>query len=159
MTVGVIGDSKLVYYREQASKYYSASAFLFGLTAAEIPWLLLVAMLHTCIFYPLLGLYPDFFYVAHYTLAIFLFATTFCFWGQMISALLPTTEMASLLTGASMGILNFYSGFFVAESSVPWPWRVLFYLSPSRIGLKAIMPPQFFCDLRSLPCKVASGHV
>lgn len=66
MTVGVLGDSKLVYYREQASRYYSASAFLFGLTAAEIPWLLLIAMLHTCIFYPLLGLYPDFGVAAYY---------------------------------------------------------------------------------------------
>eukprot|EP00961_Rhodomonas_salina_P038766 521074-Rhodomonas_salina.2 len=33
------------------------------------------------------------------------------------------------------------------ESAIPWPWKLFYYISPARFGLKAVTPPQFYCDL------------
>lgn len=32
-------------------------------------------------------------------------------------------------------------------SAIPWPWRLVCFVSPARFGLKAAMPPQFCCSL------------
>jgi len=146
MTVGVIGDSKQVYYKELAARMYHSWPYLFGLSIAEIPWLLMVTFFHCLIFYPIANLWSDSSYVVHYVFASFCFNAMFCFLGQMISALLPTTRAATLLTSALIGILNMYSGFFMPESAIPWPWKLFFYVSPARFGLKATMPSQFYCD-------------
>lgn len=147
MSVGVIGDSKQVLYREQSSGMYARWVYLLALSVAEVPWLLGVTGLQSLIFYPLAHLHTDPAYVTQYVVSLFLFANMFNHWGQMLSALLPTTQAASLLTGASMGTMNLYSGFFMPESTIPWPWKLLFYISPARFGLKATMPSQFYCSL------------
>eukprot|EP00961_Rhodomonas_salina_P126509 1704534-Rhodomonas_salina.1 len=33
------------------------------------------------------------------------------------------------------------------ESAIPWPWKIFFYISPARFGLKATIPAQFYCSL------------
>lgn len=147
MAVAIIGDSKAVLYRERAACMYARWVYLLALSVAEIPWLLAITGLHAVVFYPLAHLHTDPEYVTQYVLALFVFATMFCYWGQMLSALLPTTQAATLLSGASLGIMNMYSGFFMPESAIPWPWKLFFYVSPARFGLKATMPPQFYCSL------------
>ncbi len=147
MSVGVIGDSKIVFYKELAAGMYHPVAFVIGNLLAEIPWLTLVAFLHTLIFYPIVQMYDDPNYYFQYFLSIFLFATVFCFYGQMMSALLPTTRAASLAVGATIGTMNLFSGFFMPESSIPWPWKLFYYILPARYGLKAGMPRQFYCSM------------
>jgi len=56
MTVPVIGDSKPVYYREIAANMYHPWPYLFGLSVAEIPWLIAVTFMHGVIFYPIANL-------------------------------------------------------------------------------------------------------
>eukprot|EP00961_Rhodomonas_salina_P271563 3669240-Rhodomonas_salina.1 len=147
MSVEVIGDSKAILYREQSAGMYARWVYLLALSVAELPWLLGITGLQSLIFYPLAHLHTDPAYVTQYVVALFLFATTFLYWGQMLSALLPTTQAASLLAGASMGMMNLYAGFFMPESAIPWPWKLLFYISPARFGIKATMPSQFYCSL------------
>eukprot|EP00961_Rhodomonas_salina_P126510 1704534-Rhodomonas_salina.2 len=110
MAVKVIGDSKAVLYREQSAGMYARWVYLLALSVAELPWLLLVTGLQSIIFYQLAHLHADAEYVVQYLVSLFLFANMFVYWGQMLSALLPTTQAASLLAGASMGIMNLYSG-------------------------------------------------
>lgn len=56
MTVPVIGDSKPVYYREIAANMYHPWPYLFGLSVAEVPWLIAVTFMHGLIFYPIANL-------------------------------------------------------------------------------------------------------
>ncbi|EKX33201.1 hypothetical protein GUITHDRAFT_81653 [Guillardia theta CCMP2712] len=147
MAVAIIGDSKLVMYKELAAGMYSPLSFIFGLTVAEIPWLVAIVFLHTTVFYPLAGLWPSAYYIALYCISLFLFATTFCFWGQMLAALLPNTQTASLVAGPTVGIMVLFCGFFMPVSVIPWPWKLFYYVFPARYGLKAIIPRQFYCSL------------
>jgi ABC-type multidrug transport system permease subunit len=102
MVVPVLGESKILFYKELAAGMYHPITFVTGLLMAEIPWLVGIAFLHTLIFYPIIQLYDDPGYYFQYFLAMFLFATVFCFFGQMMSALLPTTRSASLAVSAMM---------------------------------------------------------
>jgi hypothetical protein len=43
--------------------------------------------------------------------------------------------------------MNLFAGFFMPERAIPWPWKLFYYISPARYGLKSSMPPQFFCSL------------
>jgi len=135
-----------VYYKEIAAGMYHPFAYLWGLTIVEFPWMLFLMLVHTGIFYNICQLDPSAGEVMRYILNMFLFSTTLLYWGQMISALVPTTKQASLAVGASVGILNLYAGFFMPESAIPWPWKLFYYISPARFGLKATMPPQFYCS-------------
>lgn len=56
MTVPIIGDSKPVYYREIAANMYHPWPYLFGLSVAEVPWLIAVTFMHGVIFYPIANL-------------------------------------------------------------------------------------------------------
>jgi ABC-type multidrug transport system permease subunit len=102
MVVPVLGESKILFYKEIAAGMYHPITFVTGLLMAEIPWLVGVAFLHTLIFYPIIQLYDDPGFYFQYFLAMFLFATVFCFFGQMMSALLPNTRSASLAVSAMM---------------------------------------------------------
>jgi ABC-type multidrug transport system permease subunit len=102
MVVPILGETKILFYKELAAGMYHPLAFVTGLLTAEIPWLLAIAFLHTLIFYPIIQLYDDPGYYFQYFLAVLLFATVFCYFGQMMSALLPTTRSASLAVSAMM---------------------------------------------------------
>ncbi|EKX34927.1 hypothetical protein GUITHDRAFT_48863, partial [Guillardia theta CCMP2712] len=135
MTVGVISNSRIVYYKEIAAGMYDPFAFLFGITVAEIPYFLAVVLLHMVIFYPLAGLWTSAEDIAIYAISLFLFAGVFCFWGQMLSALLPSVHTASLAAGPTVGMMVLFCGFFMPESAIPYPWRILYYAFPARYGL------------------------
>jgi len=145
-TVGVLGEAQVVYYKEIAAGMYHPFAYLWGLTIVELPWVMFLVLVHTGIFYTIAQLDPSGGEVLRYILNMFLFCTTLLYFGQMISALVPTTKQASLAVGSLIGTLNLYSGFFMPESAIPWPWKLFYYISPARFGLKATMPPQFYCS-------------
>ncbi len=45
------------------------------------------------------------------------------------------------------GTMNLFAGFFMPERAIPWPWKLFYYISPARYGLKSTMPRQFYCTL------------
>jgi hypothetical protein len=65
----------------------------------------------------------------------------------MLAASLPSKKAAGGLCMLSLGLMNIFAGFFVPERSIPWPWKVLYYISPSRFGLRAAMTRQFYCEM------------
>jgi len=146
MSLHVIGSSRLVLNRELSSAMYAPFSFIAGVTVAEIPYLLLVVAIHMLVFYPIVGLWSSAGDVVVYAVTLFLFATTFCFWGQMLAAILPSTQTASLVAGPTVGIMVLFCGFFMPVSVIPWPWKLFYYVFPARYGLKAAMPPQFYCS-------------
>jgi hypothetical protein len=147
MGVGVIGESKLVFYKELAAGMYTPAAYVIAQLLAELPWLLGLAFLHTVIFYPIMQLYDDPTYYFQYFLVCFLFLTVFSFYGQMMGAVLPTARGAGLFVGGFMGIMDLFTGFWLPERAIPWPWRLFYYILPARYALKAAMPPQFYCSM------------
>lgn len=119
--------SRLIFYRESASKTYSQFAFSLSMVLAEIPYSLLCAV---CFFLPLYYL-PGFQtattragYQLFMVLITEIFAVTL---GQMISALTPNSFIASLLNPPIVIIFSLFCGVAIPKPQMPAFWRAWLY--------------------------------
>ena len=119
--------SRLIFYRESASKTYSQFAFAFSMVVAELPYSILCSV---CFFLPLYylpGFQPEssragyqFFMV----LIAELFAVTL---GQMISAMTPNSFIASQLNPPLVIIFSLFCGVAIPKPQIPGFWRAWLY--------------------------------
>lgn len=119
--------SRLIFYRESASKTYSQFAFAVSMVIAELPYSILCAV---CFFLPLYYL-PGFQYEtsrAGYqffmVLITELFAVTL---GQMISAMTPNSFIASQLNPPLVIIFSLFCGVAIPKPQIPGFWRAWLY--------------------------------
>jgi ABC-type multidrug transport system ATPase subunit/ABC-type multidrug transport system permease subunit len=119
--------SRLIFYRESASKTYSQFAFASSLVLAEMPYSVLCAI---CFFLPLYYL-PGFNmetsragYQLFMVLITEVFAVTL---GQMISALTPNSFIASQLNPPFVIIFSLFCGVAIPKPQIPKFWRAWLY--------------------------------
>ena len=119
--------SRLVFYRESASKTYSQFAFALSMVIAELPYSILCAV---CFFLPLYYL-PGFQsatsragYQFFMVLITEIFAVTL---GQMISALTPNSLIASQLNPPIVIIFTLFCGVAIPKPQIPGFWRAWLY--------------------------------
>lgn len=119
--------SRLIFYRESASKTYSQFAFALSMVIAELPYSILCAV---CFFLPLYYI-PGFQYEtsrAGYqffmVLITELFAVTL---GQMISAMTPNSFIASQLNPPFVIIFSLFCGVAIPKPQIPGFWRAWLY--------------------------------
>lgn len=119
--------SRLIFYRESASKTYSQFAFSLSMILAEIPYSVLCAV---CFYLPLYYL-PGF--QSHSSRAGYqflmvliteIFAVTL---GQMISALTPNSFIASQLNPPIVIIFSLFCGVAIPKPQIPGFWRAWLY--------------------------------
>ncbi len=73
-TIVIICGLQPTYYREYSTRTYGPFAYLFGLSIIELPWILVIVVLHTLVFYPMVGMYNNAQTIVEYVLAMFVFA-------------------------------------------------------------------------------------
>lgn len=119
--------SRLIFYRESASKTYSQFAFAFSMVLAELPYSILCAV---CFFLPLYYI-PGFQsassragYQFFMVLITEIFAVTL---GQMISALTPNSFIASQLNPPIVIIFSLFCGVAIPKPQMPKFWRSWLY--------------------------------
>lgn len=119
--------SRLIFYRESASKTYSQFAFALSMVLAEIPYSVLCAV---CFFLPLYYI-PGFHtetsragYQFFMVLITEIFAVTL---GQMISALTPNSFIASQLNPPIVIIFSLFCGVAIPKPQMPGFWRAWLY--------------------------------
>ncbi|KAJ5182549.1 hypothetical protein N7492_000165 [Penicillium capsulatum] len=119
--------SRLIFYRESASKTYSQFAFTLSMVLAEIPYSILCAV---CFFLPLYYI-PGFHtetsragYQFFMVLITEVFAVTL---GQMISALTPNSFIASQLNPPIVIIFSLFCGVAIPKPQMPGFWRAWLY--------------------------------
>lgn len=119
--------SRLIFYRESASKTYSQLAFALSMVLAELPYSILCAV---CFFLPLYYL-PGFQsessragYQFFMVLITEIFAVTL---GQVISALTPNSFIASLLNPPIVIIFTLFCGVAIPKPQMPGFWRAWLY--------------------------------
>ncbi|KAJ5955225.1 hypothetical protein N7501_009504 [Penicillium viridicatum] len=119
--------SRLIFYRESASKTYSQFAFALSLVLAEMPYSLLCAV---CFFLPLYYI-PGFQTEssrAGYQFLIILITEIFSVTlGQMISALTPNSFIASQLNPPIVIIFSLFCGVAIPKPQMPGFWRAWLY--------------------------------
>ncbi|KAJ5148631.1 hypothetical protein N7448_000209 [Penicillium atrosanguineum] len=119
--------SRLIFYRESASKTYSQFAFAISMVSAELPYSILSAV---CFFLPLYYI-PGFQsessragYQFLMVLVTEIFAVTL---GQMISALTPNSFIASQLNPPIVIIFSLFCGVSIPKPQMPKFWRSWLY--------------------------------
>ena len=119
--------SRLIFYRESASKTYRQFPFALSMVLAEMPYSLLCAVsFYISIYFPTgFDLRPsragfNFFVV----LVTELFSVTL---GQMVSALTPSTFIAVLFNPFLIIIFALFCGVAVPKPQIPGFWRAWLY--------------------------------
>lgn len=119
--------SRLIFYRESASKTYSQFAFSLSMVLAEVPYSVLCAV---CFFLPLYYI-PGFHtetsragYQLFMVLITEIFAVTL---GQMISALTPNSFIASQLNPPIVIIFSLFCGVAIPKPQMPGFWKAWLY--------------------------------
>lgn len=119
--------SRLVFYRESASKTYSQFAFALSMVVAEIPYSTLCAVAFFLPLYYIPGFQSDSNLAGYQFFMVFIteiFAVTL---GQMISALTPNSFIASQLNPPISIIFSLFCGVTIPKLSMPKFWRVWLY--------------------------------
>ncbi|KAF4555052.1 ABC-2 type transporter-like protein 3 [Elsinoe fawcettii] len=122
--------SRIIYYREAASKTYKQFAFAISMVLAEMPYSILCAV----------GFFLPLYYIPGFQSAssragyqFFMILITEIFsvtLGQMVSALTPSTYIAVLLNPFMLIIFALFCGVTIPEGQMPEGWRWLYQLNP-----------------------------
>lgn len=119
--------SRLIYYREAASKTYKQLPFALSMVLAEMPYSLLCAI---CFFLPIYYI-PGFQSAssrAGYQFFMILVTEVFSVtMAQMISALTPSTFIAMLLNPFVIIIFALFCGVAIPKPNIPGFWRAWLY--------------------------------
>ncbi|KAL4902399.1 hypothetical protein BDW74DRAFT_180901 [Aspergillus multicolor] len=119
--------SRLIFYREAASKTYKNFAFAVSMVVAEIPYCIMCGI----VFFVFLYYIPGFQgasdragYQFFMIMITQLFAVTL---GQMIQALTPNSMIASQCNPPLMILFSLFCGVMIPKPQMPKFWRVWFY--------------------------------
>ncbi|KAG8628110.1 hypothetical protein KVT40_003983 [Elsinoe batatas] len=122
--------SRIIYYREAASKSYKQFAFAMSMVLAEMPYSILCAV----------GFFLPLYYIpgfqssssrAGYQFFMILITEIFSVTlGQVVSALTPSTYIAVLLNPFMLIIFALFCGVTIPEGQMPEGWRWLYQLNP-----------------------------
>ncbi|KAF2208392.1 hypothetical protein CERZMDRAFT_101459 [Cercospora zeae-maydis SCOH1-5] len=119
--------SRLIYYREAASKTYKQLPFALSMVIAEIPYSIICAV----------GFFLPLYYIPRFNMAsskagynfLMILITEFfsVTLGQMVSALTPSTFIAVLLNPFLIIIFALFCGVTVPKPQIPGFWRAWLY--------------------------------
>lgn len=148
--------SRLIFYRESASKTYSQFAFAFSIVMAELPYSIICAV---CFFLPLYYI-PGFQsassragYQFFMVLITEVFAVTL---GQMISALTPNSFIASQLNPPVVIIFSLFCGVAIPKPQMPKFWRSwLYQLDP----FTRLIGGMVVTELHGRPVQCSAGEL
>ncbi|PSK42723.1 ABC transporter G family member 21 [Elsinoe australis] len=122
--------SRIIYYREAASKTYKQFAFVISMVLAEMPYSVICAV----------GFFLPLYYIpgfqssssrAGYQFFIILITEVFSVTlGQLVSALTPSTYIAVLINPFLLIIFALFCGVTIPEGQMPEGWRWLYQLNP-----------------------------
>ncbi|KAL4789969.1 ABC-2 type transporter-domain-containing protein [Aspergillus venezuelensis] len=119
--------SRLIFYREAASKTYKNFAFAISMVVAEIPYCILCAI----VFFVFLYYIPGFQgasdragYQFFMIMITQLFAVTL---GQMVQALTPNSMIAAQCNPPLMILFSLFCGVMIPKPQMPKFWRSWFY--------------------------------
>ncbi|KAL4926064.1 putative ABC transporter [Aspergillus undulatus] len=119
--------SRLIFYREAASKTYKSFAFAVSMVIAEIPYCILCAIIFFVFLYYIPGFQgaPD---RAGYQFFMIMITQLFAVsLGQMVQALTPNSMIASQCNPPLMILFSLFCGVMIPKPQMPGFWRAWFY--------------------------------
>jgi ABC-type multidrug transport system ATPase subunit/ABC-type multidrug transport system permease subunit len=142
-------QERAAYYRERAAQTYSALWYFVGATVVEIPYVFVLGLVFTAIFFPMVGFTGGETFVLFWlNTALLMLQQTYL--GQLLAYTMPSLEVAALLGATVNSILMMFVGFNPPAASIPAGYRWLYWLTPQHYTM-AILSTLVFGECDELP--------
>ncbi|WVF72570.1 hypothetical protein IAT40_007387 [Kwoniella sp. CBS 6097] len=126
-----IANRDIFEAREKKAKLYSWQAFVFGEIVAEVPYLLVCALLYFAPWYPVVGFsfHPSVAGPVYLQMTLYEFLYTGI--GQFVAAYAPNAVFAALVNPLLIGVLVTFCGVLVPYPQITTFWRYwLYWINP-----------------------------
>nr|CCA19156.1 ATPbinding Cassette (ABC) Superfamily putative [Albugo laibachii Nc14] len=153
MTVlDIVVSERVVYYRERMSNYYDPLPYSLSLMMAEVPYLILTALLFMNVEYWMTGWTQS-------AGAFFLFSSVFLLHisiktsiGQLMGLMLSNIKVANVAVGALSVIFNLFSGFLMLHPMMEPFYSWIRWLVPTNYSLSTLV------SIEMGQCRDATDH-
>ncbi|KAG6957032.1 hypothetical protein JG688_00011158, partial [Phytophthora aleatoria] len=159
--VPISSVDRLAFYRERAAQTYNALWYFVGSTVVEIPYVFFSTVLLMATYYPMVGFTGAatfFTYWLHLSIHVLWHA----YFGQLMSYLMPTVEVATIFGVLIQMIFFLFIGFNPPGASIPRGYKWLYQITPHKYSL-ALVASLVFGDCPSdgdgseIGCQVMTG--
>uniref|UniRef100_H3H5U7 ABC transporter domain-containing protein n=1 Tax=Phytophthora ramorum TaxID=164328 RepID=H3H5U7_PHYRM len=157
----ISSDDRIAFYRERASQTYNALWYFVGSTLVEIPYVFFSTLLFMAPFYPMVGFTGVKSFLA-YWVHLSLHVLWQAYFGQLMTYLMPTMEVAQVFGILLASIFFLFNGFNPPGSAIPTGYKWLYHASPQKYSL-ALVSAIAFGDCPSdgdgseIGCQVMTG--
>uniref|UniRef100_A0A8R7QPP8 ABC transporter domain-containing protein n=1 Tax=Triticum urartu TaxID=4572 RepID=A0A8R7QPP8_TRIUA len=139
----VIAMERIVFYKERASRMYSSLPYTFAQVVIELPYIFVQTLIYGVLVYAMIGFEwtaTKFFWYLFFMYFTFLY---FTFFGMMAAGLSPSGGIAAIISSASYGLWNLFSGFLIPVYRIPIWWSWYYWICPVAWTLYGLVASQF----------------
>ncbi|KAL2245474.1 ABC transporter G family member 10 [Sesamum indicum] len=128
-----------IFLRETSRGAYRVSSYVLANTIVFLPFLLLIGLLYSAPAYWLVGLRRDMDGFLYFSLVVWMVVMMSNSFTACFSALVPNFIMGSSVIAGLMGSFFLFSGYFIAQDSIPSYWIFMHYLSLFKYPFESLM--------------------
>jgi ABC-type multidrug transport system ATPase subunit len=132
-------QERRVLMRETSRRMYRLSSYMVANTIVFIPFLLVVALIFAIPVYWLVGLNPSFNAFMFFVLVVWMIVLMASSLVLFLSAISPDFILGNSLICIFLGVFFLFSGYFIPKDSIPKYWLFMYYVSPYRYPLDALL--------------------
>lgn len=132
-------QERRVLMRETSRRMYRLSSYMVANTIVFIPFLLVVALLFAIPVYWLVGLNPSFNAFMFFVLVVWMIVLMASSLVLFLSAISADFILGNSLICIFLGVFFLFSGYFIPKDSIPKYWLFMYYVSPYRYPLDALL--------------------
>ncbi|KAG7391382.1 hypothetical protein PHYPSEUDO_004917 [Phytophthora pseudosyringae] len=130
-------EDRLVFYRERAAQTYNALWYFVGSTVVEVPYVFFSTMLLMAPYFPMVGFTGVATFFA-YWVQLSMHVLWQAYFGQFMSYLLPTVEVAMIFGVLLQMIFFLFNGFNPRGSSILTGYKWLYDITPHKYSLALV---------------------
>ena len=140
MAIPTMVMTRPVVFRERGSNAYRLCPYYWAVLCAEIPFVVVQALLFVSTFYFLVGFQYGsteggaIHFIRFACGFVMLSLLTFSF-SHLMASIAPNADVGTILSATCQSVFTLFSGFLLPYASIPTYWRPLYYLSLFRYPL------------------------
>ncbi|XP_072978501.1 ABC transporter G family member 39 [Typha angustifolia] len=139
----IVDVERMVFYREKAAGMYSALPYAFAQVLIEIPHIFLQTVIYGLVVYSLIGFdwtAGKFFWYLFFMFFTFMY---FTYYGMMVAAMTPNSDIAAIVATAFYAIWNIFAGYLIPRPRIPIWWRWYSWACPVAWTLYGLVTSQY----------------
>ena len=140
MAIPTMVMTRPIVFRERGSNAYRLCPYYWAVLCAEIPFVVVQALLFVSTFYFLVGFQygptqGGLVHFARFALGFVLLSLLTFSFSHLMASIAPNADVGTILSATCQSVFTLFSGFLLPYASIPTYWRPLYYLSLFRYPL------------------------